>query len=157
VRTSFHHQSEAQPPNGTLTAATSPDTPSYMPSQPVRSLWVMSGLQKYVGHSRELAKRIAPKISKAVQITIVAMPINLATQAGHVVGKEVQSQYGSCGLSFTRMATMILQDRFLAVVGPACAGTPTRASKAGHRSSTASRPRAFNRPFGPFPEQITRR
>ena len=33
MRTSFHHQSEAQPPNGTLTAATSPDTPSYMPSQ----------------------------------------------------------------------------------------------------------------------------
>jgi hypothetical protein len=28
MRTSFHHQSEAQPPNGTLTAATSPDTPS---------------------------------------------------------------------------------------------------------------------------------
>jgi hypothetical protein len=29
MRTSFHHQSEAQPPNGPLTAATSPDTPSY--------------------------------------------------------------------------------------------------------------------------------
>jgi hypothetical protein len=28
MRTSFHHQSEAQPPNGRLTAATSPDTPS---------------------------------------------------------------------------------------------------------------------------------
>ena len=26
MRTSFRHQSEAQPPNGTLTAATSPDT-----------------------------------------------------------------------------------------------------------------------------------
>ncbi len=26
MRTSFHHQSEAQPPNGPLTAATSPDT-----------------------------------------------------------------------------------------------------------------------------------
>jgi len=37
VRTSFHHQSEAQPPNGTLTAATSPDTPSYMASQAVGS------------------------------------------------------------------------------------------------------------------------
>jgi hypothetical protein len=35
VRTSFHHQSEAQPPNGPLTAATSPDTPSHMPSQAV--------------------------------------------------------------------------------------------------------------------------
>jgi hypothetical protein len=31
MRTSFHHQSEAQPPNGTLTAATSPDTPSLGP------------------------------------------------------------------------------------------------------------------------------
>jgi hypothetical protein len=28
MRTSFHHQSEAQPPNGPLAAATSPDTPS---------------------------------------------------------------------------------------------------------------------------------
>jgi hypothetical protein len=28
MRTSFHHQSEAQPPNGPLIAATSPDTPS---------------------------------------------------------------------------------------------------------------------------------
>ena len=37
MRTSFHHQSEAQPPNGTLTAATSPDTPSYMASQAVGS------------------------------------------------------------------------------------------------------------------------
>src|SRR6266487_3864553 len=27
------------------------------PSQPVRSLWAMSGLQKYVRHSRELARR----------------------------------------------------------------------------------------------------
>ena len=35
MRTSFHHQSEAQPPNGTLTAATSPDTPSYMLSHAV--------------------------------------------------------------------------------------------------------------------------
>jgi hypothetical protein len=31
MRTSFHHQSEAQPPNGPLTAATSPDTPSLSP------------------------------------------------------------------------------------------------------------------------------
>ena len=35
MRTSFHHQSEAQPPNGPLTAATSPDTPSHMPSHAV--------------------------------------------------------------------------------------------------------------------------
>ena len=32
------------------------------------------------------------------------------------------------------------------------AGTPTRASKAGHQSSAASRPGPFSRPFGPFPE-----
>jgi hypothetical protein len=32
MRTSFHHQSEAQPPNGPLTAATSPDTPSTTPA-----------------------------------------------------------------------------------------------------------------------------
>jgi hypothetical protein len=32
MRTSFRHQSEAQPPNGPLTAATSPDTPSICPA-----------------------------------------------------------------------------------------------------------------------------
>src|SRR6266536_3585313 len=32
MRTSFHHQSEAQSPNGPLTAATSPDTPSPGPT-----------------------------------------------------------------------------------------------------------------------------
>ena len=32
MRTSFHHQSEAQPSNGPLTAATSPDTPSPSPT-----------------------------------------------------------------------------------------------------------------------------
>jgi hypothetical protein len=37
MRTSFRHQSEAQPPNGPLTAAASPDTPSRMPSHAVRS------------------------------------------------------------------------------------------------------------------------
>jgi hypothetical protein len=37
MRTSFRHQSEAQPPNGPLTAAASPDTPSHMPSHAVRS------------------------------------------------------------------------------------------------------------------------
>jgi hypothetical protein len=33
MRTSFRHQSEAQPPNGPLTAATSPDTPSTCPAR----------------------------------------------------------------------------------------------------------------------------
>jgi hypothetical protein len=33
MRTSFHHQSEAQPPNGPLTAAPSPDTPSICPAR----------------------------------------------------------------------------------------------------------------------------
>src|SRR5262245_48859486 len=32
MRTSFRHQSEAQPPNGPLTPATSPDTPSTCPA-----------------------------------------------------------------------------------------------------------------------------
>ena len=32
MRTSFHHQSEAQPPNGPLTVTTSPDTPSICPA-----------------------------------------------------------------------------------------------------------------------------
>jgi hypothetical protein len=42
MRTSFRHQSEAQPPNGPLTAAASPDTPSHMPSHAVRPLCAMS-------------------------------------------------------------------------------------------------------------------
>jgi poly(hydroxyalkanoate) depolymerase family esterase len=41
MRTSFHHQSEAQPPNGPLTAATSPDTPisHAQPRSQVVALW----------------------------------------------------------------------------------------------------------------------
>jgi hypothetical protein len=57
MRTSFRHQSEAQPPNGPLTAATSPDTPSYMASQPVPSLGAMFRSQKFTRHSRELSRR----------------------------------------------------------------------------------------------------
>ena len=47
MRTSFHHQSEAQPPNGPLTAATSPDTPSPAPAS-------QSGLHRltYEGRSK---------------------------------------------------------------------------------------------------------
>ena len=33
MRTSFHHLSEAQPPNGPLTVTTSPDTPSAPPAE----------------------------------------------------------------------------------------------------------------------------
>jgi hypothetical protein len=46
MRTSFHHQSEAQPPNGPLTAVTSPDTPSARPA----SQSVSNGLQMKVAH-----------------------------------------------------------------------------------------------------------
>jgi hypothetical protein len=41
MRTSFRHQSEAQPPNGPLTAAASPDTPSYVAAR-------QSGLWRYL-------------------------------------------------------------------------------------------------------------
>jgi hypothetical protein len=44
----FHHQSEAQPPNGPLTAATSPDTPSHMLSQAVWSLTEFAELSEEV-------------------------------------------------------------------------------------------------------------
>jgi hypothetical protein len=47
MRTSFRHQSEAQPPNGPLTAAASPDTPSHMPSQAVQSLRALLAFQEY--------------------------------------------------------------------------------------------------------------
>jgi hypothetical protein len=50
MRTSFHHQSEAQPPNGPLTAATSPDTPSTCSAS-------QSGLQTY--------RRLSPEIRAA--------------------------------------------------------------------------------------------
>jgi hypothetical protein len=46
MRTSFHHQSEAQPPNGPLTAASSPDTPSHHPSHAVGLCGAIPGLRK---------------------------------------------------------------------------------------------------------------
>jgi hypothetical protein len=53
MRTSFHHQSEAQPPNGRLTAATSPDTPSAAPaSQSVSNASHMTVAQKPRGTAR---------------------------------------------------------------------------------------------------------
>jgi hypothetical protein len=65
MRTSFHHQSEAQPPNGPLTAATSPDTPSYMPSYAVRSFWAVddSGFARRAG---EIIARAAAHLKDAV-------------------------------------------------------------------------------------------
>jgi hypothetical protein len=47
MRTSFHHQSEAQPPNGPLTAATSPDTPSTCPATQSVSSVLFSGAEKW--------------------------------------------------------------------------------------------------------------
>ena len=64
MRTSFHHQSEAQPPNGTLTAATSPDTPSHMPSHAVRSPWA-SGPATNTGPLHTLGRKKAPRGSGA--------------------------------------------------------------------------------------------
>jgi hypothetical protein len=52
MRTSFHHQSEAQPPNGPLTAATSPDTPSYMAS-PRSRVSVNPGRFRLAIHARK--------------------------------------------------------------------------------------------------------
>src|SRR6266542_1804606 len=45
MRTSFHHQSEAQPPNGPLTAATSPDTPSTCPAKQSSLLRLVASLE----------------------------------------------------------------------------------------------------------------
>jgi hypothetical protein len=53
MRTSFRHQSEAQPPNGPLTAAASPDTPS---SLPATALGLRFGRQRF-GYSELLAAR----------------------------------------------------------------------------------------------------
>jgi hypothetical protein len=47
MRTSFHHQSEAQPPNGPLTAATSPDTPSPGPTTHSRATGDFPKPRKY--------------------------------------------------------------------------------------------------------------
>ncbi len=46
MRTSFHHQSEAQPLNGPLTAATSPDTPSPCPARQCGICGAISGMCK---------------------------------------------------------------------------------------------------------------
>ncbi len=46
MRTSFHHQSEAQPPNGPLTAATSPDTPSTCPARQSVSASAIEGRKR---------------------------------------------------------------------------------------------------------------
>src|SRR2546426_4428593 len=53
MRTSLHHQSEAQPPNGPLTAATSPDTPSTCPA-------TQSGLHRYVREGLRNPRELGP-------------------------------------------------------------------------------------------------
>jgi hypothetical protein len=66
MRTSFRHQSEAQPPNGPLTAAASPDTPSHMPSHAVRSLGIAVSLGGWrVGGERRPFFRHTPKAINA--------------------------------------------------------------------------------------------
>jgi hypothetical protein len=59
VRTSFHHQSEAQPPNGTLTAATSPDTPSDMPATQSVSVIHRVALGLAIGHAAQTVHPVA--------------------------------------------------------------------------------------------------
>jgi hypothetical protein len=66
MRTSFHHQSEAQPPNGPLTAATSPDTPSPTPTgQSVSNAYGIGSRSKWPiaspkAREPELAPDLAP-------------------------------------------------------------------------------------------------
>ncbi len=55
MRTSFHHQSEAQSPNGPLTAATSPDTPSPGPTTQSRRNGSFHETAKKVRQFRSLA------------------------------------------------------------------------------------------------------
>ena len=58
MRTSFHHQSEAQPSNGPLTAATSPDTPSPSPTtqSDVRGDFLNRRRMPAIGGLPEMAK-----------------------------------------------------------------------------------------------------
>src|SRR6266540_5980770 len=62
---------------------------SDLPSQPVRSLWAMSGLQKYARHSRELTRRYA--VSEAYFFDFRPQPANSARQS-----LVANFQYPSC-------------------------------------------------------------
>jgi hypothetical protein len=69
MRTSFHHQSEAQPPNGRLTAATSPDTPSAAPaSQSVSNASHMTVAQKPRGTARFRTGPAGPRPARSCEL-----------------------------------------------------------------------------------------
>ena len=61
----------------------------------------------------------------------------------------------SADTRISRNDPRVVRVDFLLAKGESLVVEVPGASKASHRSSAASRPRAFNRPFGPFPEQIT--
>src|SRR6266508_5215677 len=63
MRTSFHHQSEAQPPNGPLTVATSPDTPSTCPA-------TQSGLHQPLADDRRCYRRKGKKSPRTLRKTV---------------------------------------------------------------------------------------
>jgi hypothetical protein len=109
VRTSFHHQSEAQPPNGTLTAATSPDTPSYMPSHAVTSPRDCVGLGaasrrptnlaldgRYSGRERHLSPcskliRLGDLVFDIAQLTTASSRLRLRGLVGSPPGFEASN------------------------------------------------------------------
>jgi hypothetical protein len=75
MRTSFHHQSEAQPPNGRLTAATSPDTPSAAPaSQSVSNASHMKVAQKPRGTARFRTGPAGPRPARSCELRPVRNP-----------------------------------------------------------------------------------
>jgi non-ribosomal peptide synthetase component E (peptide arylation enzyme) len=65
MRTSFHHQSEAQPPNGPLTVATSPDTARF----PAREALVGCGQRYTYAALREEVRAFAKGLHARSQIT----------------------------------------------------------------------------------------
>src|SRR6266566_4119504 len=95
MRTSFHHQSEAQPPNSPLTAATSPDTPSLGPTTQSTANWRfrVSGFapMKRPGSNRQTEHRIlAGPLCRSIAETHDANPPRQSSFDGglHEIGRE---------------------------------------------------------------------
>jgi hypothetical protein len=69
----------------------------------------------------------------------------------HFEAKSADTRISRNEPRVARVDFVLANGESLVVEVPRCAGTPPGASKASNRSGAASRPRAFNRPFGPFP------
>ena len=101
MRTSFHHQSEAQPPNGPLTAATSPDTPSA--AQQASPVSNVSHMKVHAAGTRRVsAAGLAPPSGEIVtQIQIGGSSTDSLVRILHAqpASPSLWDARGSCGPS----------------------------------------------------------